>query len=50
MGNSVHDRRNSNELWQTVFYKKDNAMQEFALFPRDDVALMEPKTWHLIMR
>jgi hypothetical protein len=21
-----------------------------ALFPRDDVALIEPKTWHLIMR
>ncbi len=27
--------RNSNELWETVFYKDGDAMSEFALFPRD---------------
>jgi hypothetical protein len=27
--------RNSNELWQTVFYKDGEAMAEFALFPRE---------------
>lgn len=27
--------RNSNELWQTVFYKRGEAMAEFAEFPRE---------------
>jgi hypothetical protein len=27
--------KNSNEVWETVFYKDGDAMSDFALFPRD---------------
>ena len=27
--------RGSNEVWETVFYKDGDGMQEFALFPRE---------------
>jgi hypothetical protein len=40
--------RNSNELWQTVFYKNGDAMAEFALFPRDGEHKPTLCVWELV--
>ena len=39
--------RNSNEVWQTVFYK-DASMTEFALFPRDGEHKPTLCVWELV--
>jgi len=39
--------RNSNEVWQTVFYK-DAALTEFALFPRDGEHKPTLCVWELV--
>jgi hypothetical protein len=40
--------RNSNELWQTVFYKDGPAMAEFALFPRHQDHKPTLCVWELV--
>src|SRR5438128_599716 len=40
--------RNSNELWQTVFYKDGEAMKEFALYPRDGEHKPTLCVWELV--
>lgn len=40
--------RNSNELWQTVFYKDGDAMAELALFPRDGEHKPMLCVWELV--
>jgi hypothetical protein len=40
--------RNSNEIWQTVFYKDGDAMPDFALFPRDGVHKPMLCVWELV--
>ena len=40
--------RNSNEVWQTVFYKDGPAMAEFALFPRDQTHKPTLCVWELV--
>ena len=40
--------RNSNEIWQTVFYKDSDAMPDFALFPRDGVHKPTLCVWELV--
>lgn len=40
--------RNSNELWETVFYKNGEAMRDFAPFPRDDVHKPTLCVWELV--
>lgn len=40
--------RNSNEVWQTVFYKDGDAMQDFALFPRDGAHKPTLCVWELV--
>jgi hypothetical protein len=40
--------RNSNEMWQTVFYKDGDAMAEFQLFPRDDAHKPTLCVWELV--
>jgi hypothetical protein len=40
--------RNSNELWETVFYKDGDAMPEFALFPRDGSHKGTLCVWELV--
>ena len=40
--------RNSNELWETVFYKDGNEMADFALFPRDGVHKPTLCVWELV--
>ena len=40
--------RNSNELWETVFYKDGDAMTEFALFPRDGTHKPALCVWELV--
>jgi len=40
--------RNSNELWQTVFYKDGDAMAEFASWPRDDAHKPTLCVWEFV--
>jgi hypothetical protein len=40
--------RNSNEIWQTVFYKDGDAMADFALFPRDGAHKPTLCVWELV--
>jgi len=40
--------RNSNELWETVFYKDGEAMTDFALFPREGVHKPAFCVWELV--
>jgi hypothetical protein len=40
--------RNSNELWETVFYKDGDKMEDFALFPRDGVHKPAFCVWELV--
>ncbi|MBO2007519.1 hypothetical protein [Hymenobacter negativus] len=40
--------RNSNELWQTVFYKDNDAATSFALFPRDVAHKPTLCVWELV--
>ena len=40
--------RNSNELWQTVFYKDGEAMPLFALFPREGAHKPTWCVWELV--
>jgi len=40
--------RNSNEMWQTVFYKDGDAMREFALFPREGEHKPTLCVWELV--
>jgi len=40
--------RNSNEIWQTVFYKDGEAMPDFALFPRDGAHKPMLCVWELV--
>jgi hypothetical protein len=40
--------RNSNEAWQTVFYKDGPAMAELALFPRDKTHKPTLCVWELV--
>lgn len=40
--------RNSNEIWETVFYKDGDAMSGFALFPRDGVHKPAFCVWELV--
>jgi hypothetical protein len=39
--------RNSNEIWETVFYKNGDSMTEFALFPRGGTHLPTFCVWEL---
>ena len=39
--------RNENELWQTVWYKNGDAMEEFALWPRDEAHKPTFCVWEL---
>ena len=40
--------RNSNELWETVFYKDGDSMAEFAPFPREGVHKPTLCVWELV--
>ena len=40
--------RNSNELWETVFYKDGDAMADFAPFPRDGAHKPAFCVWELV--
>lgn len=40
--------RNSNEIWQTVFYKDGDDMADFALFPRDGAHKPTLCVWELV--
>jgi hypothetical protein len=40
--------RNSNELWETVFYKDGDAMADFELFPRDGAHKPTFCVWELV--
>jgi len=40
--------RNSNELWETVFYKNEDAMADFAPFPRDGEHKATLCVWELV--
>ena len=40
--------RNSNELWETVFYKDGDSMADFALFPRDGDHKPTLCVWELV--
>jgi hypothetical protein len=40
--------RNSNEIWETVFYKDGDAMSDFALFPRDGQDKPALCVWELV--
>jgi hypothetical protein len=40
--------RNSNELWQTVFYKDGDRMEDFELFPRDGAHKPMLCVWELV--
>lgn len=40
--------RNSNELWETVFYKNGDAMADFAPFPRDEAHKPTLCVWELV--
>ncbi|HTG35764.1 MAG TPA: hypothetical protein VLB76_22805 [Thermoanaerobaculia bacterium] len=40
--------RNSNELWQTVFYKDGDAMADFELFPRGGAHKPTLCVWELV--
>ena len=40
--------RNSNELWETVFYKDGEAMADFAPFPRDEPHKPTYCVWELV--
>jgi hypothetical protein len=40
--------RNSNEIWQTVFYKDGDAMAEFEIFPRDGAHKPTLCVWELV--
>jgi len=40
--------RNSNELWETVFYKDGDAMQRFEIFPREAAHKPVFCVWELI--
>jgi hypothetical protein len=40
--------RNSNELWQTVYYKDGDAMADFQLFPRDGAHKPMLCVWELV--
>jgi hypothetical protein len=40
--------RNSNEMWETVFYKGGEAMSEFALFPRDGTHKPTLCVWEMV--
>ncbi|HZF09939.1 MAG TPA: hypothetical protein VFE33_14205 [Thermoanaerobaculia bacterium] len=40
--------RNSNEVWQTVYYKDGDAMEDFQLFPRDGAHKPTLCVWELV--
>lgn len=40
--------RGNNELWETVFYKNGDAMQDFALWPRDGMHKPAFCVWELM--
>jgi hypothetical protein len=40
--------KNSNEVWETVFYKDGDAMSDFALFPRDSQHKPVFCVWELV--
>ena len=40
--------RNSNEMWQTLFYKNGDAMSDFLPFPRDGVHKPTFCVWELV--
>lgn len=40
--------RNSNEIWETVFYKEGDTMPDFALFPRDGIHKPAFCVWELV--
>jgi hypothetical protein len=40
--------RNSNEIWQTVYYKDGDAMPDFLLFPRDGTHKPTLCVWELV--
>ena len=40
--------RNSNEIWQTVFYKDGDAMADFEIFPRDGAHKPTFCVWELV--
>jgi hypothetical protein len=40
--------RNNNELWETVFYKDGDAMDHFAIFPREGVHKPAYCVWELV--
>ena len=40
--------RNSNEIWETVYYKDGDAMADFALFPRDGIHKPAFCVWELV--
>jgi hypothetical protein len=40
--------RNNNELWETVFYKNGDSMDDFALFPRESVHKPAYCVWELV--
>ena len=44
----VNTWRNNNELWETVFYKNGEAMDDFALWPRDSVHKPTFCVWELV--
>jgi hypothetical protein len=44
----VNTWRNSNELWETVFYKDGAAMADFAPFPRDGAHKPAFCVWELV--
>jgi hypothetical protein len=40
--------RNENELWETIWYKNGDAMEDFAVFPRDPAHLPTYCVWELV--
>ena len=44
----VNTWRNNNELWETVYYKNGDAMDDFALFPREAKHKPTYCVWELV--
>jgi hypothetical protein len=44
----VNTWRNNNELWETVYYKNGDAMDDFALFPREAMHKPTYCVWELV--
>ena len=44
----VNTWRSNNELWETVFYKNGDAMDDFALFPRERIHKPTFCVWELV--